>query len=83
MVVKRLCFVVILLFQYGWGKNIDDAYVLEKNREALGLNRDGKFVEANAILESLLSKLEEENSNENFFSVTYQTKAKIVQNFPK
>lgn len=80
MVVKRLCFLVILLFQFGWGQTIDDAYVLEKNKKAAALNRDGKFVEADAILESLLSRLENEKSSQRFFAVTYQTKAKIVQN---
>jgi tetratricopeptide (TPR) repeat protein len=79
MVVKRLCFVLILLFQFVWGQNIDNSYVLEENRKALNLNREGKFVEANAILHSLLLKLQEENSKENLFAVTYQTKAKIVQ----
>ena len=79
MVVKRLCFVVLLLFQYGWGQNIDNDYVLEENRKAINLNREGKFLEANTLLQSLLSKLQEENSKENLFALTYQTKAKIVQ----
>lgn len=61
------------------GQTIDKAYVLEKNRRATELNREGKFNEAYNILEDLLKLLEEQKADPKFFLSSYQTQAKVIQ----
>ncbi len=61
-------------------QSIDKAYVLEKNKQASELNREGRFDEAHKILEDLLKLLEAQNADPKFFLSSYQTQAKVIQN---
>lgn len=64
----------------GYGQILDREYVMDQNRKAAHLNREGEFKKANDLLDQLLSRLEDENADERFFASTYQSKAKVVQN---
>lgn len=61
-------------------QTVDIEYVREQNIKAAQLDREGKFETANAVLEDLLVLLEAKNADSSYFTVTYQTKAKIVKN---
>jgi CHAT domain-containing protein/Tfp pilus assembly protein PilF len=80
-VVKQIFYIYLffLFSSIGYGQALDRAYVISENKKASELNREGKFLQANEILDKLLKRLKEENSEDKFFSSTYQTKAKIVQ----
>ncbi len=80
--VKRFIYIYLLFLipSITWGQTLDREYVISENKKAAELNRDGKFLQANQILDKLLTRLEEDNSEDKFFATTYQTKAKIVQN---
>lgn len=54
--------------------------VKEINREALQLNREGKFDEAGELLEDLLEVLEKQDSELAYKAITWQTLAKVVMN---
>jgi CHAT domain-containing protein len=62
-----------------WGQTLDREYVVSENKRASELNREGNFLEANQVLDRLLTRLEAEGSEDKFFASTYQTKAKVVQ----
>lgn len=62
-----------------YGQTIESSYVSDQNRIAIELNREGKFNQANKLLDELLSRLNAEKSDEKLFGMTYQTKAKVVQ----
>lgn len=62
-----------------FGQTLNREYVISENKRASELNREGKFLQANKILDKLLLRLKEENSEERFFAATFQTKAKVVQ----
>lgn len=61
-------------------QTVDIEYVREQNIKAAQLDREGKFETANAVLDDLLVLLEDKEADSSFFTVTYQTKAKIVKN---
>ena len=61
-------------------QTVDIEYVREQNIKAAQLDREGKFDEANAVLDDLLILLQDKDADSSFFTVTYQTKAKIVKN---
>lgn len=79
--LKRILYIYLffLIPSIVFGQNIDKEFVVSENKRASELNREGKFLEGNQILDQLLKRLKEENSEDKFFSTTYQTKAKIVQ----
>lgn len=78
---KLLHFLLIVLCPaLIWSQSIEREYVIGQNRIAAELNREGKFDQANTVLDKLLAKLTAENSDERLFATTYQTKAKVVQN---
>ncbi len=79
--VKRLIYICFLFLSPSivWSQTIERDYVINQNRIAAELNREGKFDQANKILDELLIQLQVENANDKFFATTYQTKAKIVQ----
>ena len=79
--VKRILYIYLffLIPSIVFGQNLDKEFVISENKRASQLNREGKFLEGNRILDQLLKRLKEENSEDKFFSTTYQTKAKIVQ----
>lgn len=79
--VKRILYIYLffLIPSIVFGQNINKEFVVSENKRASELNREGKFLEGNQILDQLLKRLKEENSEDKFFSTTYQTKAKIVQ----
>lgn len=79
---KILHFLLILLCPVLlWSQTIGRDYVIKKNKEAAELNREGKFDQAKKVLDDLLEELSSENADERLFATTYQTKAKVVQNF--
>ena len=79
--VKRILYIYLffLIPSIVFGQNLDKEFVISENKRASQLNREGKFLEGNRILDQLLKRLKEENGEDKFFSTTYQTKAKIVQ----
>jgi len=79
--VKRVLhiFYLILFPCVLFGQNLDRQYVIDQNRIAIDLNREGKFSKADQILNDLLQRLNSEHSEDKFFELTYQTKAKVVQ----
>ena len=60
-------------------QTIDRVYVIERNKLASELNREGKFDEAHKILKDLLGLMEGQNADPKFFSSSYQTLAKVIQ----
>jgi CHAT domain-containing protein/tetratricopeptide (TPR) repeat protein len=60
-------------------QTLDKEYVREQNIKATQLDREGKFEKANAVLDDLLALLEDKEADSSYFTVTYQTKAKIVK----
>ena len=79
--LKRFFYISLLFLipSIIWGQTIDQEYVISQNRKAIELNREGKFLQANQILDQLLTQLEAENSLDKYFALTYQAKAKVVQ----
>ena len=79
--VKQILYIYLFFLfpSIVFGQTLDREYVISENKKASELNREGKFLQANQILDKLLKRLKAENSEYNFFSSTYQTKAKIVQ----
>ena len=79
--VKRIIYIYLLFLipSITWSQTLDREYVISQNKKAAELNREGNFLKANEILDRLLIRLEDENSEDKFFASTYQTKAKIVQ----
>ena len=74
-------FLILLLTSYiAYGQTLDREYVIDQNRKAADLNREGHFKKANNILDELLRRLEDENADDRFFASTFQNKAKVVQN---
>lgn len=61
-------------------QELDAEKVKAINRQALELNRDGKFDEAENLLEDLLGTLERQDSELAYKAVTWQTLAKVVMN---
>ncbi len=61
-------------------QSLSREYVRAENIRASELNSKGKFQEADRILQRLLDFLEENKADENLFAITYQTRAKVVQN---
>jgi len=87
-VVKRTLYIYLFLLVpfMTWGQTLDREYVVSENKRASELNREGNFLEANKVLDRLLTRLEAEDSEDKFFASTYQTKAKVVQslgNYPE
>lgn len=81
MINKILHLLLFIFFPFLiYSQTINGEYVLEENRRAADLNREGKFDQANKALDELLSKLQADNADERLFATTYQTKAKVVQN---
>jgi len=78
-VVNKVLYIFILFPYLIYGQTIDKDYVISENKRASELNREGKFLQANKILDNLLLSLEDENSEEKLFAATYQIKAKVVQ----
>lgn len=74
----HICFIFLPLLI--GAQEIDAEKVKEINREAIQLNRDGEFDQAQKLLEDLLIVLEEEGSEIAFQAVTWQTLAKVVLN---
>lgn len=80
MIRKGVFFVfLILLPLLAVGQEITEAYVKEKNVEAIDLNREGKFNQANRILSDLIVLLDENGAQERYYAITLQTKAKVIQ----
>ncbi len=79
--VKRIFYIYLffLVPSIVFCQTLDREYVISENKKASELNREGKFLQANQVLDKLLKRLKEENGEDNFFSSTYQTKAKVVQ----
>ena len=79
---KRFLIVVFTycLVQFVQAQSVTLDYVRQENIKASQLNTEGKFREANQKLDRLLDFLESQEAEERFFSITYQTKAKVVQN---
>lgn len=61
-------------------QELDAEKVKAINRQALELNREGKFDEAENLLEDLLSTLERQDSELAYKAVTWQTLSKVVMN---
>ena len=61
-------------------QTLDKEYVKAQNIKASELDREGKFKEANKILEDLLTLLEDQRADPKYFTITFQTKAKVVLN---
>lgn len=74
---------LLLVSSIGYGQTLDREYVMDQNRKAAELNREGEFKNANKLLDQLLSRLEEEKAEDKFFASTYQSKAKVLQNMGK
>ena len=62
-------------------QSLNMEYVRSENIRASELNSKGKFREADRILDRLLKLLEENKADDKLFAITYQTRAKVVQNF--
>lgn len=79
--VKRIFYIYLffLVPSTVFCQALDGEYVISENKKASELNREGKFLQANQVLDKLLKRLKEENGEDKFFSSTYQTKAKVVQ----
>ncbi|MCP4882198.1 MAG: CHAT domain-containing protein [Flavobacteriales bacterium] len=77
--VNKVLYIFILFPYLIYGQTIGKDYVISENKRASELNREGKFLQANKILDNLLLSLEDENSEEKLFAATYQIKAKVVQ----
>lgn len=73
-----ICF-LFLTTSMVWAQGTEKEYVINQNRIASELNREGKFAKADKVLDELLTKLRIENADDRFFATTYQTKAKVVQ----
>ena len=69
-----------LITAFAFGQEMGSERVKEINREALNLNREGEFEEAEKLLEDLLIVLEEQDADIAFKAVTWQTLAKVVMN---
>jgi len=61
-------------------QDLDAGKVKEINLHALQLNREGKFNEAENLLEDLMGNLERQDSELAYKAVTWQTLAKVVMN---
>lgn len=61
-------------------QKLDHKYVQDQNVEAGQLNRDGHFERADKLLENLLLELNTKEFDSISYTLTYQTKAKIVKN---
>ena len=61
-------------------QELDAEKIKAINRQALELNREGKFDEAEKLLEDLLDTLERQDSELAYKAVTWQTLAKVVMN---
>ena len=76
--IKYTC---ILLFCSLWTHaQTTISYVESQNKRAIELNREGKFKQAETLLNQLLDELRNNGSQASLFALTYQTKAKVVQN---
>jgi len=74
----HICLVFIPLLAAA--QEMDAGKVKEINRQALQLNREGKFDEAEKLLEDLLGTLDRQDSQLAYKAVTWQTLAKVVMN---
>ena len=63
-----------------FSQKADASYVNQVNKEALNLITEGKFQLAEKKVNALLVLLQKEGAEEKFFGLTYQTKAKVIQN---
>ena len=80
-VIRRLVHICLLFLPLmAMAQEMGLESVKEINREALELNREGKFDEAEKLLEELLDTLEQQDSQLAFKAVTWQTLAKVVMN---
>ena len=70
----------LLLPSLTGAQTVDIDYVREQNIRAAKLNREGKFEKANSVLDDLLILVEDQDADPSYYTVTYQTKAKIVKN---
>lgn len=73
-----LLFFIVPIFVFS--QKIDSAYTHNKNVNALQLDGEGKFSEANKVLDDLLAALNNQAGHQNDFAITYQTKAKVLRN---
>ncbi len=81
MINSKLYTLLIILFPlFTFSQIIDSIYVYDQNVKAAEFNREGKFKEADSILNELLSNLDKNKSESKYFAITYQTKAKAIQN---
>jgi CHAT domain-containing protein/tetratricopeptide (TPR) repeat protein len=76
--VLHICFLFLPFLLTA--QEFDVEKVKEINRQAIQLNREGKFAKAEKLLEDLLRELEKENSELAYKAVTWQTLAKVVMN---
>ncbi len=76
--VLHICFLFLPFLVIA--QELDAEKVKEINRQALSLNREGDFDQAEKLLEDLLDLLEKENSELAYKAVTWQTLAKVVMN---
>lgn len=80
--IRKCVFVIVIIFLPALlvAQEISETYVKEKNIQALDLNREGKFNQANKILDELMLLLNNNEAPEKYYAITLQTKAKVVQN---
>lgn len=79
--IRSRVFLILLLFPlFIFSQQIDSTYVYLKNKKAISLNREGKFVEANNLLDELILNLKNINTDSKYLSISFQTKAKVLKN---